>query len=162
MQGMRLLAVCAALVSMSGCAGRTVTEAEPQQQTKEKSEWIPISVAPDGSSSWELQRRSFEFGNNNFGDPIGIVNGRIVSYSDSRVELVRWHVTLADCVRGMGKMASSDTSNAYLGEVDFSFGGGTHASRIAQAICEVADYKAQSLTQPQAPGSAIAPEGQGI
>ena len=85
------------------------------------------------------------FAEDKSGELIGLVNGRVISVVDNRVELFRWHVTLKDCSRKMGQMAYSDTTDAYLGSVEFAFGAGTHASRLAQAICEAADLKAEQL-----------------
>lgn len=146
MQGARFLAAVAALSSLTGCVIQVPAEQpEPVAQQPEQSEWVQVSIAPDGSSSWEAQRDSFTFAENNSGELVGLVNGRVVSYADNKIELFRWHVTLKDCSRKMGQMVYSDTTDAYLGSVEFAFGAGTHASRLAQAICEAAELKADAI-----------------
>lgn len=165
MSGMKALACALSALALGGCVRYAPSPAQeqPLPAAEQQSEWIPVSVAPDGSSSWEVQRGSFLFGKNTHGELIGIANGRVISVVDTRIELLRWHVTLADCARGMGKMGTSDTSDALLGEVDFVFGGGTHASRLAKAICEAAELKAQSMGNEQLPaGRGIAQDDLGI
>jgi hypothetical protein len=162
MQGARFLAAVAALSSLTGCVIQVPAEQPaPVAQQPQQSEWIQVSIAPDGSSSWEAQRDSFSFAENNSGELVALVNGRVVSYADNKIELFRWHVTLNDCSRKMGQMVYSDTTDAYLGSVEFAFGAGTHASRLAQAICEAAELKAESLNRQQHK-QAIAPGGQEI
>ncbi len=150
MQGALFLSAVAVIFSLAGCVIQVPVEEPapvvPQQQPQpQHSDWVPVSIAPDGSSSWEAQRDSFSFAENNSGELIGLINGRVISYTDNKVELFRWHVTLNDCSRKMGKMIYSDTSDAYLGSVEFAFGAGTHASRLAQAICEAAELKAEAM-----------------
>lgn len=146
MQGARFLAAVAALSSLTGCVIQVpVEQPEPVARQPEQSEWVQVSIAPDGSSSWEAQRDSFTFAENNSGELVGLVNGRVVSYVDNKIELFRWHVTIKDCSRKMGEMVFSDTTDAYVDSVQFAFGAGTHASRLAQAICEAAELKAEAI-----------------
>lgn len=146
----RFLFAVTAFSSLSACVVQVPVDDQPSvvhqpQLQQQPSDWVPVSAAPDGSSSWEAQRDSFSFAENNSGELIGLVNGRVVSFADNKVELFRWHVTIKDCSRKMGKMVYSDTSDAYLGSVEFVFGAGTHASRLAQAICEAAELKAEAI-----------------
>ncbi len=86
---------------------------------------------------YSIRKGSFEITKTKAGTPIAVVIVQDTEKKTQNITYNQTYVTKSDCLNGLGKIVSLDTSGQYLYENDFVSDGNSIASSIASLICGI-------------------------
>lgn len=128
-----LISLTATILSFASCA--SAFESKPKQSTPTDSVWVQVASTDD--DVYSIRKGSFEITNTKAGTPIAVVVVQNTEIKTGNVSYRQKYVAKSDCLNGLGKIVSLDTSGQYLYENDFVSGGTSIASSVASLICSI-------------------------
>lgn len=129
---MRYHALCAAGITLL-----LSSTAIANPSDRKDSPWVHITNTNDNSDYFSAKRGSYEVVTTKQGTEVAMVLGQVEHKKKGTVEYVKWYVSTADCVSGIGKLVILKIGGDYISEADYVAKGENVASGIGDIICSI-------------------------
>jgi hypothetical protein len=98
-----------------------------------------VNIGSSGNQIYDMKGHSMVLGEDNAGNLIMKVHGRIVEAETQDYNEFIWYVTIADCAKGHGKFNMARPSGEFMFDTNFKFGEDKVASNISELLCKGAN-----------------------
>lgn len=106
-----------------------------------------VQTTSNDTHQFSIKKGTGEITKNKAGEDIFVVIGRMYGKKSKKIDLEKWYVTVADCLKKEGKLVTLSLAGDFMYENDFVFQGGSIASANAELICGGYDYAKQETLE---------------
>lgn len=106
-----------------------------------------VRTTSNDTHQFSIKKGTGEITKNKAGEDIFVVIGRVHGKKSKKIDLEKWYVNVADCLKKEGKIVTLSLAGDFMYENDFVFQAGSIASVNAEFICAGYEYAVQGALE---------------